>query len=189
MDILAHGLWAGAAIALARPRFPLAARTAAWTVGLAVLPDVLHLLPLVAWWALGEGTGAALRAFALAVPGAEPGLPPLVGLLSHHLHCIMHSAPVALAATALLWAARGSFWIPLAGWWSHIVIDVFTHSADYYPVPVLYPFTQRGFDGLAWNTPWFLALNYVALGACALWLVRRRRREAAPGGAGAAPRP
>jgi len=51
-------------------------------------------------------------------------------------------------------------------------------------VPVLYPFTQRGFDGLAWNTPWFLALNYAAI-ALALLLVSfgpRRRRDAPPGG-------
>jgi membrane-bound metal-dependent hydrolase YbcI (DUF457 family) len=51
---------------------------------------------------------------------------------------------------------RRTLWIPLLGWWSHIVIDVFTHSADYYAVPVLYPFTERGFDGIAWITPWFM---------------------------------
>jgi membrane-bound metal-dependent hydrolase YbcI (DUF457 family) len=64
------------------------------------------------------------------------------------------------------------------GWCSHIVIDVFTHSAQFYPVPVLYPFTQRGFDGLAWNTPWFMAANYVALAAAACGLFFTRRRAA-----------
>jgi hypothetical protein len=58
----------------------------------------------------------------------------------------------------------------LLGWWSHIVIDVFTHSAGYYPSPVLYPFTQRGIDGIAWNTPWFMVLNDLALMATGLWL-------------------
>lgn len=47
--------------------------------------------------------------------------------------------------------------------WSHIVIDVSKHSADYYPSQVLYPITQRGFDALAWNTPWFLVPNYFLL--------------------------
>ena len=46
---------------------------------------------------------------------------------------------------------------------SHIVIDVSKHSADYYPSRVLYPITQRGFDALAWNTPWFLVPNYFVL--------------------------
>jgi membrane-bound metal-dependent hydrolase YbcI (DUF457 family) len=87
----------------------------------------------------------------------------------------LHSAVVAAVVTAAIWFATKSFWLPLLGWWSHIVIDVFTHSADFYPVPVLYPFTQRGFDGLAWNTPWFLVLNYAAIVAAAGWLVLTRR--------------
>ncbi len=61
--------------------------------------------------------------------------------------------------------------------WSHIVIDVFTHSADYYEVPVRYPFTERGFDGIAWVTPWFMVLNYVALPAVGIWLVLSHRNR------------
>jgi hypothetical protein len=99
-----------------------------------------------------------------------------VTLLSHHLHCIAHSAVVAGAVMLVLWVALRSVWIPLLGWWSHIMIDVFTHSAEYYPSPALYPITERGFDGLAWNTPGFLLLNYVALAAVGLWLRHTARR-------------
>jgi hypothetical protein len=63
----------------------------------------------------------------------------------------------------------------------HIVVDAFTHSADYYAVPVLYPFTYRGFDGVAWNAPWFMALNYVALATVSVWLaIRWKRRDGTP---------
>jgi hypothetical protein len=89
----------------------------------------------------------------------------------------MHSAVIAGAVTLLLWALRRSMWIPLLGWWAHIVIDVFTHSADYYPVQVLYPLSASAFDGLAWNTPWFLALNYAALAAAWFWLLYSNRRR------------
>jgi len=200
VDILAHTLWAGAGIALARRRWPIAASTVAWTLTLAALPDVLHLLPIIGWWLVGDGSLATVRAYAIALPNQEPGLPPLVQLWSHHLHCVMHSAIVAGAVTALLWAlprspaarpsrsasvspggraplrAAGwsSWWIPLLGWWSHIVVDVFTHSAEYYAAPVLYPITERGFDGLAWNTPWFMVLNYAALAAAGAWLIGHR---------------
>lgn len=176
MDVLAHTLWAGIGVTLARRRWKITRRTAVITVGLAVLPDVMHLLPIIAWWFFGDGTFAAIKGYAIAVPGEEPMLPPIVNLLSHHLHCIMHSAIVAGAVTLLSWAALRSVWIPLLGWWSHIVIDVFTHSADYYEVPVLYPITERGFDGLAWNTPWFMVLNYASLAAMILWLLHTRRR-------------
>ena len=175
MDIFAHALWAGAGIAAARRRGFISTRTVAATVTLAALPDVVQLLPIVGWWILGDGSVAALRAYATALPGQEPALPVLVAQLSHHLHCIMHSAILAGAVTFLLWLARRSIWIPLLGWWSHIVIDVFTHSADFYPSPVLYPITERGFDGIAWNTPWFMVLNYIALGASMVWLLLTRR--------------
>ena len=96
---------------------------------------------------------------------------------SHHLHCILHSAVVAAAVTLALRVVLGRWWLPLLGWWSHIVIDVFTHSADFYPSPVLYPLTYQGFDGIAWNRPDFQWLNYSALVAVTLWLLWRWRRS------------
>ena len=160
-------------------RRPISARTAALTVALAALPDAIQLLPILAWSALGSGSWATVLAYAIASPGQEPALPATVLLLSHHLHCILHSAVVAAAVSVLVWGLLRAWWLPLLGWWSHIVIDVFTHSATFYPSPVLYPITQRGFDGIAWNTPWFMVLNYIALGASGLWLAFARRHSSA----------
>ena len=177
MDVLAHALWAGIGTAYASRRIRISRASAVAIVTLAVLPDVLSTIPLLGWMIAGDGTLAALRAYVLASPGQEPQMPPLVQLLSHHLHCIMHSAVVAGLVTLLLWLPKRRFWIPLAGWWSHIVIDVFTHSAAFYSVPVLYPFTERGFDGVAWNQPWFQALNYTALALSIAALLLTRRRQ------------
>lgn len=183
MDIVAHSLWAGVGVALLRRRLSLSPRTTALTIGLAALPDLLQMLPVLAWWWFGAGSFAEVRSFAIAIPGQEPHLPAAIFFVSHHLHCMAHSAVVAGLVTPLVWRRRRSLWIPLLGWWSHILIDVFTHSADYYASPVLYPFTQRGFDGIAWNTPWFMVLNYAVLGIVLLWLLARglKRRGAATG--------
>lgn len=178
MDILAHGLWAGIGIAALARRMLVTRRTAVITIGLAVLPDVLQMLPLIGWWWFGSGSFGEVRAFAIAIPGREPWLPPAVLFISHHLHCMAHSAVVAGLVTAIAWRLRGALWIALLGWWSHIVIDVFTHSAQYYVSPVFYPFTYRGFDGIAWNTPWFMVANYLALAAAGLWVwIRFKRRR------------
>lgn len=177
MDIFAHALWAAAGVAVLRRRVPIEPRTAAMTVGLAALPDVLQMLPVLAWWAFGGGSFAAVQEFAIAMPGQEPVMPPLVTFMSYQLHCIAHSAIVAGLVTLVSWWLLRSLWIPLLGWWSHIAIDVFTHSADYYASPVLYPITQRGFDGIAWNTAWFMALNYLALGMVGLWIFISSRRR------------
>ena len=176
MDIVAHALWASIGVVVLHRRRPVTPTTGVLTVALAALPDVLQLLPVVGWWLFSDGTWAVLRSFVVAVPGQEPGLPQSVQWWSHQLHCVMHSAPLAALVTGVAWAVTRQIWLPLMGWWSHIVIDVFTHSADYYAVPVLYPFTERGFDGVAWNEPWMLALNYAALAATAWWLVHSRHR-------------
>ncbi len=175
MDVVAHGLWVGLGLAAASRRFTMPRGTAIATIAMAVVPDVAQLLPLLGTAAFTPGGMAVLSAYATALPGFEPQLPPLVALLTHHLHCTMHSAIIAGAVTGALWLLTKSFWLPLLGWWSHIVIDIFTHSAEFYPVPVLYPFTARGFDGVAWNTPWFMALNYAAMAAAAAWLFFTRR--------------
>jgi hypothetical protein len=177
MDILAHSLWAAIGVGIARRSIVVSRRDAALTVALAAAPDVLQLVPLIGWIASGGGDWSVLSAYSLASPDTEPLLPPPIALVTHHLHCMTHSAIVALAFTLVVRLLTGRFWLPLAGWWSHIVIDVFTHSADFYPSPVFYPLTMRGFDGVAWNEPWFMALNYAALSACAIWLVASRRRN------------
>ena len=177
MDVVAHGWWMGVGLGAAAlaGRTVASPRTIGLTVGLAVLPDLVHLLPVALGALQSAGGFGTVRDYALALPGAEPPMAATVEWLAHHLHCIFHSAVVAGVVTLALRAALKRWWLPLLGWWSHIVIDVFTHSADFYPSPVLYPFTYRGFDGVAWNRPDFQVLNYGALVGVTLWLLWWRR--------------
>lgn len=179
MDIIAHGLWAGLGVRWLTRDKPVSTKLAAASIGLSMLPDVVHMLPLGLWAAFGDGSLDQLMAYATAIPGAEPDMPHWLHQWSHHLHCLLHSAVIAAAATLASWRWRSKLWLPLAGWWLHIVIDVFTHSNDFYPVPVLYPITYQGFDGVAWNTPWFMLLNYTAL-LLGWWLVGRRKAGSRP---------
>jgi hypothetical protein len=179
MDILAHGLWVGVGAAWMPRHRRVDRRTAVLTVSLAVVPDLAQLLPLVYLALFSLDGWSVLLAYANALPGYEPALSPFNTELTHHLHCVMHSALVAGVITVISWVWLGRFWIPLLGWWSHIVIDVFTHSADFYPSPVFYPVTYWGFDGIAWNTPWFTVLNYAALAGVGLWLMVTRTRARA----------
>ena len=176
MDLAAHGLWVGAGLAWVGRFHALERRTVLLTLGLALLPDLLQLLPLLIWAVVGGGGQETLLAYILAAPGQGPPLPPWLNEPTHHLHCVMHSALVAGAVTGVLWLWLGRFWLPLWGWWSHVLIDVFTHSADFYPSPVFYPVTYWGFDGVAWNTPWFMVTNYLAIAVAAVVVLHQRSR-------------
>lgn len=177
MDILAHALWAGAGVLLARRRYSISTPTAQATVALAVMPDLLHMIPVIAWSAFGTGSWSALVTYMGALPGQEPVMPWWVNEVSHNLHCFAHSGVVLGVLTLLIWLRTRRIWVPLLGWWSHVIIDVFSHSRDFYPSPVLWPFTREGFDGIAWNSTSFMVVNYSALTAIYLWLFWRRRRE------------
>lgn len=176
MDIVAHALWVTAGVTWVARSRPVSTPVKGMAIAMAVLPDLLQAVPVLLW-AASTGAGLSLVAdFAVAGPGTQTVLPPIVDAWSHHLHCILHSAPIALLVTGAMLLWRRPLWPVAAAWWSHILIDVFTHSAEFYPVPVLYPFTMAGFDGVPWNTPWFMILNYAALAATWLALGLSARR-------------
>ena len=163
MDIVSHGLWAGAAAELLRRQSARRAGVVAGAVVLGMAPDVVSVLPVMGWAFFQSNPFGLVYSYIAATPGNEPALPTTVTMLAHHSHCLMHSAVVALFVAWLAWWLRPSLLIPLVGWWLHIAVDIPTHSNDYYAVPFLYPFTYWGVDGIAWTTPWLLGVDYVAL--------------------------
>lgn len=174
MDILAHGLWVGIGAVWMHRHRRLDRRTTVLAVAWAVVPDLAQLLPLVYQALFSPDGWTVLLAYANALPGHEPEMSPAVMELTHHLHCVTHSALVAGVVTAISWTWLKRLRVPLLGWWLHIVIDVFTHSAEFYPSPVFYPVTYWGFDGIAWNTPWFMVANYLTMLIVAVAVLYRR---------------
>lgn len=184
MDVVSHALWTGAAVIAIGRRQPVTRAQFAGAIALSVVPDLGQLLPVAAW-AASQGDWRIVTAWISATPGHEPAIPHLVRLISHHLHCIMHSAVIASVVTAVAWRLRPTWLIPLLGWWLHIAIDIPTHSNDYYAVPFLYPFTYWSVSGVAWTTPWLLAADYAALAFVyvALYATRRTGRQRGARGA------
>ena len=74
MDIIAHGLWAGVGAGLMQRRWALSRRTVLLTVAMAVLPDLLQLLPIATWALFSKEGMAALGGYIQALPRIEPVL-------------------------------------------------------------------------------------------------------------------
>ena len=178
MDIVSHGLWAGAVAEAIRRRGNLQ-RPIVWTaVALGVLPDIAAVFPMVVWAAFQPDPYGLVVAYVNATPQTGPFIPAVVETMSHHAHCVTHSAVVAAIVSLAIWRKWPAIFPALIGWWLHIAIDIPTHSEDYYAVPFLYPLTYWGFDGVAWKTPWVMAVNFtgLALAYAALLLGRGRSR-------------
>ena len=181
MDILAHGLWAGAVATLIRRRRPdVGRKTVVAIIAFAVLPDLVQLAPALAASASDAAPLQLLYAHITAVPATQSRMPPWADELAHHLHCVLHSVIVAGFFTILAAWKKPKLLFALAGWWLHIALDIPTHSDDYYAVPIFYPLTYWGFNGVAWTEPWMLTLNYIALGAAYLALRISRPSQATP---------
>jgi hypothetical protein len=83
------------------------------------------------------------------------------------------------AVFGLVWGiVRRPVW-ELLGWGLHILIDIPTHTGIF-AIHFLWPLSSYGFEGIRWENPWFMAVNYGALLAVFGWMWRARRaRDAA----------
>jgi len=179
MDILAHGLWAWVGGEALHRRGRITRSQQVSGIAFALAPDLIQMIPIFVGLFIGQVTWAQLVHYAFAHPGQEPVLQEWISESAHHLHCAMHSLVILGVVTLIARLVWPALLYPLLGWWLHVATDIPTHSADYYAVPVFYPFTYRGFDGVAWNSPGFMVLNYLALVVAGFFVLRQRRHSCA----------
>jgi hypothetical protein len=152
MEIVAHGLWAAAAVVAAR-RSTARRISLPWTIWWAAFPDTMAFGPSVAYGAWLWTTGR-LAAFGGHRPRVNLGFP---------VYPAVHSLVVFAIAFAVVSAVARRPVLPMLGWLMHILIDIPTHSFSYYATRFLWPLSDFRVDGIAWWTPWFWAATYAAL--------------------------
>ncbi len=173
MEIVAHVLWASAAVITAR-RYTNAGIPVRSTLWWAAFPDVLAFGPPIA-------AGVVLRL------AGGPNSAPAEGHILPHVHLGLplypaaHSALAFLVVFALAAILARRVVVGMLGWLLHIVIDIPTHSLDYYATRFLWPVSDFRIDGVAWWTPWLWAATYAALGVVFLLLWKTRTTKVRPG--------
>lgn len=165
MDVVAHGLWGGALFyPQGRKKFIAGA-----VIGMA--PD---LLSFGVFHVTHPGWITMRLAGEISGPPTLSILPPYV----FYAYNLTHSLIVWSVAFLLLSSVmKKTPWL-LAAWLLHIVCDIPTHAASYFPTPFLWPFPTPFVDGIPWSTPWFLAVNYAAMFVVYCWLFFYFRTEA-----------
>lgn len=179
MDIFSHGLWAGAAYKAVnkKAKKPLNA----WLAGFwGIFPDLFAFTIPFVWlfWNLAFGglSFSEIPRPDAVEPAPQDALP--IFHLASLLYSISHSAIVFLAVFgAVFLIFRRPIW-ELGGWFIHILLDIPTHSYQFYPTPFLWPLSDWTVNGFSWGTPWFLIPNYVAI--ITVYLLLRSRKRSKP---------
>ncbi len=188
MDIFAHGLWTAAAAkavndrlrANPKPKRPLKINIwyATWW---GVFPDLfaftIPFFVITLDLFLGNTTFAQIPQPRTIPTSVLVGQIPILQL-AYDLYDISHSLIVFGMVFCLVWLIFRRPVLAMGGWLFHILIDIPTHSADFFPTPIFWPLSNLKFSGISWGTPWFMVANYSALAAVYLILWRKKRRAA-----------
>ncbi|MFA4936738.1 MAG: hypothetical protein WC575_00375 [Patescibacteria group bacterium] len=141
MDIFSHGLWTSVIYS----RIQWCIRL--WAILFGVLPDLSSFGIL----------------FIQSLFGGRLFGPPQIHLVPDYIYVlynISHSLIIWLGIFLVIWLIYKKPWWPLAAAVIHIVIDIPSHAADFFPTPFLWPLSSYTFDGYSWAHPNFMIVNY-----------------------------
>ena len=161
MDIISHGLYGGVAFGRRSRRDYITA----FLFGVA--PDLLAfgVFFLIGFFSAGDF-----------------GRPTIETIPSYvfNIYNFSHSLVVFAVFFAFLWLAgyRNFAKLTLA-WPLHILVDIPTHDATFFPTPFLWPISDFHIDGVSWGHPIIFFTNVIFL-IClyAYWYLHRKRAKA-----------
>lgn len=168
MDILAHMLWAN-----------YGARQA--NKSLIKKGKRIIKLPEVTFWSVFPDLFAFGIPLILSIPvliqnGFILERPSAFGI-SATLYQYSHSIVLWAVVFVLVWIWSKRPRLELFGWALHILIDIPSHSATFYPTPFLFPISEYRFvDGISWGNTWFMIINYTLLLVVSLYLFTRKQK-------------
>lgn len=170
MDIFAHGLWSAAAARFGKEKEPKL--SVGWSAFYGVFPDLFAFtVPF------------ASRFFNLLsghphVPFIRDDTAPQFAL-ALNLYQYSHSLVVWALVFSIVWIICRRPRYELLAWLLHILIDIPTHTEQFFPTPLFFPISSYHFPyGISWGVPWFMITNYALLGITWITLFMRKRKSA-----------
>lgn len=177
MDVFSHGLWSAAIYKGANIKAKQRMKTRL-AIFFGVFPDVFSFALLFIWLFRGLIFGGLNFSDFPMLDAAEPARPDtlLIFKITNALYSFSHSLIMFFVVFgAVFLILKRAVWEMFA-WLLHILIDIPTHSYQFYPTPFLWPVSDLKLDGFLWSAPWFMILNYSAL-AIVFILLRKKYKK------------
>lgn len=155
MDILSHGLWIYALYFRTRHRFSA-------TI-FAVLPDLISFGPHLI--------------YSLFFTGFKFGRPHLIPEYVAVGYNFTHSLVMFFIVFGIFYFITREIYWPLGGWLLHILIDIPTHTKEFFPTPFLWPLSEYKVSAIAWSDPMFMIINYGLLSVLYIYLFTKVKKN------------
>jgi len=155
MDFISHGLWGGIAFGRKNKRNFLFS----FLIGIA--PDVLSFGVFFAMTILGIIDKPNF--------GVGPHDPNSFPSIIYILYNITHSLVIFGIVFLIIWMILKRPFLLLLSWGIHVILDIFTHSFEFFPTPFLWPISDFKLDAWMWGNPWIFISNLVLLIVLYVW--------------------
>lgn len=180
MDILSHGLWSVAAANARNMKNPGESRI---RLGRAffwgVIPDLAAFGIPFAWlfWNIFLGNTSFSDFPRPESGGAGPSVNDywLLGFASN-VYNYSHSLLLFIIVFSVVWYWYGRPQWEMGAWGLHILMDIPTHTYQFFPTPFLWPVADLKVNGISWAEPWFMAANILLLVLTYGYFYRRKRK-------------
>jgi hypothetical protein len=164
MDIVSHGLWGSLFFGRTHRR------AFSWAFFWGVFPD------LASFGLYTAGTWIGLFDHPDWSSGNHPD-PSVIPAFVHQLYNFSHSLVIFSVVFIGVWIIwRRPVW-PLAAWGLHILIDIPTHSSEFFPTPFLFPLSDFSINGIPWSRPFIFFPNVILLVGLYTWFYWFRRKR------------
>ena len=167
MDIFSHALWSVAIFKLGKKKFKVL-QAAFW----GAFPDLLSFTFLFIWLIL-------MKLFKNLNPQEIVHLEPyyqnhhIVFKLTSLLYSMSHSLIIFITIFAIIYLIKKRIIWEMFGWLIHILLDIPTHSYEFYPTPFLWPISNWKLNGYSWASKEFMIINYGLLIVIYIYFYRK----------------
>jgi len=180
MDILAHSLWVTAGAKELNKSLETKGKkkvSLLWSAFWSIFPDIFAFgIPFL--WSLYTVIFQGKGFDSITHHGPSLSAGDLTFDLASYLYQFSHSLIIFALVFGVIWFLVKRPELAMLGWLAHILIDIPSHSVQFFPTPFLFPISDYVFPyGIRWATPWFMIVNYSLLLIIFLTYLFRKRKS------------